>query len=80
MFRPIALAVLPLLGVLTLLGTRSAAEIPKPETFDDKGFEAIFDGKTLKGWHVSTKTGHSGTSKNNCQQTSTANQPSRMRA
>ncbi len=64
MFRPIALAVLPLLGVLTLLGTRSAAEIPKPETFDDKGFEAIFDGKTLMGWHVSTKTGHSGTSKN----------------
>ena len=30
---------------------------------DDKGFVPIFDGKTLKGWHVSAKTGHSGASK-----------------
>ena len=28
---------------------------PKP---DDKGFVSIFDGKTLQGWHVSSKTGH----------------------
>jgi 3-keto-disaccharide hydrolase len=27
------------------------------------GFVPIFDGKTLKGWHVSAQTGHSGTSK-----------------
>jgi hypothetical protein len=40
------------------------AELPKPEKFDDTGFETIFDGKTLKGWTVSAKTGHSGTSKN----------------
>jgi hypothetical protein len=26
---------------------------------EEKGFEPIFDGKTLKGWHVSAKTGHS---------------------
>src|SRR5438093_5733770 len=25
----------------------------------DDGFAAIFDGKTLAGWHVSAKTGHS---------------------
>lgn len=24
----------------------------------DQGFRPIFDGKTLKGWHVSSKTGH----------------------
>jgi hypothetical protein len=30
---------------------------------DDKGFVPIFDGKTLAGWHVSAKTGHSGASK-----------------
>jgi len=30
---------------------------------DDKGFVSIFDGKTLKGWHISAKTGHSGASK-----------------
>src|SRR6476469_10512677 len=27
------------------------------------GFVPIFDGKSLKGWHVSAKTGHSGASK-----------------
>jgi hypothetical protein len=30
----------------------------------DTGFVSIFDGKTLKGWHVSAKTGHSRASKN----------------
>lgn len=43
---------------------RSAAEPPRPEKFDDAGFEKIFDGKTLTGWKVSAKTGHSRTSKN----------------
>ena len=28
-----------------------------------EGFVSIFDGKTLAGWHVSAKSGHSGTSK-----------------
>ena len=36
----------------------------KREKFDDAGFVAIFDGKTLNGWHVSAQTGHSGASKN----------------
>jgi hypothetical protein len=38
------------------------AEILRRETFDDSGFVSIFDGTTLAGWHVSSKTGHSGAS------------------
>jgi len=60
----------PLFGVvctlavaLGLIGS-SQAELPKPEKFDDTGFEKIFNGKDITGWHVSTKTGHSRTSKN----------------
>ena len=64
MLRPFLPALLPAFAALALLAAPSAAEIPKPETFDEKGFEPIFDGKTLKGWHVSAKTGHSGVSKN----------------
>ena len=40
------------------------AELPKPEKFDETGFVKIFDGKTLDGWTVSAKTGHSRTSMN----------------
>ncbi len=29
---------------------------------DANGFESIFDGKTLQGWHISAKTGHSAAS------------------
>jgi len=36
----------------------------KRERFDDKGFVSIFDGRTLDGWHVSAKTGHSRASQN----------------
>jgi hypothetical protein len=42
----------------------SEAAPPAPEKFDDTGFVPIFNGKDLDGWHVSTKTGHSRTSKN----------------
>jgi hypothetical protein len=42
--------------------TRSAVAA-KVTKFDDTGFVSLFDGKTLKGWHVSAKTGHSGASK-----------------
>ena len=42
---------------------RAEDKEPKPEKFDDKGFMSIFDGKTLKGWHVSAKSGHSSKSK-----------------
>jgi hypothetical protein len=31
---------------------------------DENGFVSIFDGNTLKGWHVSAQTGHSRASKN----------------
>ena len=34
-------------------GTPSAGEIK------DAGFESIFDGRTLTGWHASAQTGHS---------------------
>jgi hypothetical protein len=41
----------------------AAADLPK-EKLDNTGFDTIFDGKTLKGWHVSAETGHSRTSMN----------------
>src|SRR4051812_83038 len=41
-----------------------SAELPRPEKFDETGFVTIFDGKTLNGWKVSAKTGHSRVSKN----------------
>ncbi|MBI2807392.1 MAG: DUF1080 domain-containing protein [Planctomycetes bacterium] len=31
---------------------------------NDDGYVSIFDGKTLRGWHISAKTGHSRPSKN----------------
>lgn len=31
---------------------------PKEEKKDDDGFKTIFDGKSLKGWTISGKTGH----------------------
>lgn len=42
----------------------SAADIPVDKTLSDEGFETVFDGKSLAGWHVSSMTGHSATSKN----------------
>ena len=35
------------------------AELPRPEKFEATGFVKIFDCKTLGGWKVSAKTGHS---------------------
>jgi hypothetical protein len=51
-------------AALVALLTSARAEPPKPESFDNTGFVSIFDGKTLNGWKVSAKTGHSRTSKN----------------
>jgi hypothetical protein len=48
------------LGALSLLAPIQA-DREKPA---DEGFVSIFDGKSLKGWMVSTKTGHSRASKN----------------
>src|SRR5476651_58122 len=41
--------------------TAYAADFPR-EKLDDTGFETIFDGKAIVGWHVSTQTGHSNAS------------------
>jgi hypothetical protein len=43
---------------IILLAVAVAAFAQKPEKLSDKGFVSIFDGKTLKGWHVSSQTGH----------------------
>jgi hypothetical protein len=58
-FAALALALVPLAALLP-----ARADLPTPEKFDDTGFVPIFDGKTLNGWKVSAKTGHSRTSKN----------------
>jgi hypothetical protein len=42
----------------------AAADEIKREQFDGAGFESIFDGKTLAGWHVSAQSGHSRASQN----------------
>ena len=47
---------LPLLCALSLLAFAARAAGEKPS---DEGFTPIFDGQSLKGWHVSTKSGHS---------------------
>jgi len=49
---------------LAILAARLPAEPPPPEKFSEEGFVSITDGKTLKGWKVSAKTGHSRASKN----------------
>jgi Domain of Unknown Function (DUF1080) len=43
-------------------GSAPAADFKK-EKFDDSKAISLFDGKTLEGWTVSAKTGHSATSK-----------------
>ncbi|OWK46546.1 3-keto-disaccharide hydrolase [Fimbriiglobus ruber] len=59
-----ALAALTLAaGLSTFALAAPRLELPAPEKFDNTGFVPIFDGKTLDGWTVSTKTGHSGASK-----------------
>ncbi|MDB6135626.1 MAG: hypothetical protein JWM59_3869 [Verrucomicrobiales bacterium] len=40
----------------------ATAPAPAPETKPEEGFVPLFDGASLKGWHVSTKSGHSGAS------------------
>jgi hypothetical protein len=57
-----ALSALVLTGLSALLLSAVVADDSK-EKPDDKGFESIFDGKTLEGWQVSATSGHSGASK-----------------
>jgi hypothetical protein len=56
MARYITVALALSLVAVTVQRNVPAAE-PGGKT-DDQGFVSIFDGKTLKGWHVSSKTGH----------------------
>lgn len=42
--------------------SKAAANAPVSAS-PEPGFVSIFDGKSLEGWHVSAKSGHSGTSK-----------------
>src|SRR5882724_3396403 len=46
-----------------LLGS-SATPADQAGDKDKDGYVSLFDGKTLKGWHVSAQTGHSSKSKN----------------
>src|SRR5262245_24408590 len=53
-------------ALVVLAGSFPAAEehpAPQDQKGDD-GFVSIYDGKSLKGWHVSAKSGHSRASKN----------------
>ena len=58
------LVTLVLIAVGLTLAPQVRAEDFKREKFDEAGFMPIFDGKTLSGWHISAKSGHSGKSKN----------------
>jgi len=53
--RPTAPLLSAMLGILLFPAWLPAA---------DNGFEPLFDGQSLKGWHVSAKTGHSRASQN----------------
>ncbi len=48
-------------ALVALAATLSPVRGAEP---DKDGWQTLFDGKTLTGWHVSTKTGHSRASKN----------------
>src|SRR5215472_4891162 len=66
MRRPPLLLAAFLAGLAISAATLIADDKPttaKATKADDKGFVSIFDGKSLKGWHVSAKSGHSGKSK-----------------
>jgi Domain of Unknown Function (DUF1080) len=52
---------LPTLAFATALMLTAADASEKKK---DDGFVSIFDGKSLEGWHVSAKSGHSSKSKN----------------
>ena len=52
----VMLVVLAAVGMLVRADLAAAEAKEKPTV--DEGFQSIFDGKTLHGWHVSSKTGH----------------------
>ena len=62
--RHIVAAACVTFGLFPLVPQPAAADDFPREKFDDAGFVTIFNGRSLDGWHVSAKTGHSGASKN----------------
>lgn len=54
---PPVVRVVPVAALCLALATATA-------TAQEPGWESLFDGKSLAGWHVSAKTGHSRTSQN----------------
>lgn len=46
-----------------LFAAPASADDAAQKNADDEGFVSIFDGKSLDGWKISAKTGHSGPSK-----------------
>lgn len=50
--------------LLTGLATALVSAVGLWAQSQDDGFLSIFDGSSLKGWHISAKTGHSRASKN----------------
>jgi hypothetical protein len=50
------LATIVCLAVLAALAPAALVAADRPGS--DEGFQPIFDGRTLDGWHVSSKTGH----------------------
>jgi hypothetical protein len=58
MIRVCSTAAMFCFAAITTLG------LAADEKLSDAGFVAIFDGKTLAGWHVSAQTGHSRASMN----------------
>lgn len=62
MFR--LLAATTMLSFLLLCRINRPGVVADEPAKQEQGFVPIFDGKTLNGWHVSAKTGHSRASKN----------------
>ena len=49
--------ILPALALILPVSTAAVLAAEEKKS-DDSGFQPIFDGNTLQGWHVSSKTGH----------------------
>jgi hypothetical protein len=54
----------PRLQTLLLASVLAFTDLAAQAQSTEPGFFPLFDGESLKGWHVSAKTGHSRASKN----------------
>ncbi|MDB6071169.1 MAG: hypothetical protein JWL81_2340 [Verrucomicrobiales bacterium] len=60
----VSLIVFPLITVVAVLAQQDGKPPgAAPEAQSSEGFVSVFDGESLKGWHVSAASGHSATSK-----------------